>query len=185
MSMNAFRPLLARALLLGLLGLVLPGAKLAHAADSAEEARLKAAFVFNFIKFAEWPEGGAMRAGDSIELCVVGERPLDGQLDALAGRSVRGQTVRLRKWASGTAGRCDIAFVAAGEGGRPARLQQGNGREPVLTVADRPGFLEEGGVIELKLSGGRVRFDINLAAAREAGLRLSSQLLQLADRVVQ
>jgi hypothetical protein len=55
----------------------------------------------------------------------------------------------------------------------------------VLTVADRPGFLEEGGVIELKLSGGRVRFDINLAAAREAGLRLSSQLLQLADRVVQ
>ena len=113
MSMNAFRPLLARALLLGLLGLVLPGAKLAHAADSAEEARLKAAFVFNFIKFAEWPEGGAMRAGDSIELCVVGERPLDGQLDALAGRSVRGQTVRLRKWASGTAGRCDIAFVAA------------------------------------------------------------------------
>ena len=52
-------------------------------------------------------------------------------------------------------------------------------------MADRPGFLEEGGVIEIKLSGGRVRFDINLAAARDGGLRLSSQLLQLADRIIQ
>lgn len=183
--MNVLRPLLARTLLIGLLGLVLPGAKLAHAADSAEEARLKAAFVFNFIKFAEWPEGGAMRRGDSIELCVVGERPLDGQLDALKGRSVRGHTVRVRAWAPGAAGRCDIVFIAAGDGERLRGVLQANARQPLLSVGDEPGFLERGGIIALKLSDGRVRFDINLATARETGLRLSSQLLQLADQVIQ
>ena len=64
-------------------------------------------------------------------------------------------------------------------------MLQANARGPLLSVGDESDFLERGGIIALKLSGGRVRFDINLAVAREAGLRLSSQLLQLADRIVQ
>ena len=64
-------------------------------------------------------------------------------------------------------------------------MLQANARQPLLSVGDEPGFLERGGIIALKLSDGRVRFDINLATARETGLRLSSQLLQLADQVIQ
>ena len=150
----------------GLLGFVMLGAGALHAGDSPEEARLKAAFVFNFIKFTEWPEGSAMRSSGSIELCVVGERPLDGQLDALEGRSVRDQTVRVRAWTSSTAGRCDIVFVAAGDGERLRAVLQANARGPLLSVGDESDFLERGGIIALKLSGGRVRFDINLAVAR-------------------
>ncbi len=141
--------------------------------------------MFNFIKFAEWPEGGAMRAGDSIELCVVGERPLDGQLDALTGRSVRGQTVRLRNGPRGQRDAVTSPSSPPARASAPPACNRATAASPVLTVADRPGFLEEGGVIEIKLSGGRVRFDINLAAARDGGLRLSSQLLQLADRIIQ
>lgn len=183
--MTSFPRLFVRALMSGLLGLGLLGAGVAHAADSPEEARLKAVFVFNFIKFTEWAEGSAMRASDRIALCVVGERPLDGQLETLEGRGVRSQTIRVHAWTPATAGRCDIVFVAAGDGERLRAVLQANAHQPLLSVGDDPDFLERGGIIALKLSGGRVRFDINLAAAREAGLRLSSQLLQLADRIVQ
>ena len=65
------------------------------------------------------------------------------------------------------------------------RTQRAAAGRPMLTISDQPGFVDRGGMIEMKLVAGRTRFDINLAAARAAGLNLSSQLLQLAERVVQ
>ena len=79
---------------------------------------------------------------------------------------------------------CDVIFVTRIDDATLNALRSEVAARPILTISDQTGFLEQGGMIEIKLVDGRTRFDINLLAARAAGLTLSSQLLQLAERVV-
>jgi len=98
---------------------------------------------------------------------------------------VRGLGVRLVHHTGNDVQPCDVVFVTEADAPTLQALQRATAARPVLTISDRAGFIDRGGMIEMKLVNGRTRFDINLAAARAAGLTLSSQLLQLADRVVQ
>jgi len=177
------RPALARTLAATALAVLAVGH--ARAGDSVEEARVKAAFVLNFIKFTGWPEGQDA-AAPTLTLCVTDGYPLAGQLNALAGRNVQGRQVRLQPLGiQGREAQCDVVFATGTDATTLHSLQQITSRRAVLTVSDQPGFIANGGMIELKIVDGRVRFDVNLAAARAANLTLSSQLLQLADRVQQ
>ena len=174
-----------RAFALGLLAVVTLGATAdARADDSLEQARLKAAFVLNFMKFTAWPEPRTADAG-TLTLCATYGHPLAGQLHELEGRDVRGLGVRLVHHGGDDIRSCDVVFVAAADASTLQALQRATAARPILTISDRAGFIDHGGMIEMKLVNGRTRFDINLAAARAAGLTLSSQLLKLADRVVQ
>lgn len=163
---------------------MLPGIAPAHTEDGPGEEAVKAAFVYNFTKFVEWPEAALPATGSALTLCVFGSRPLSGRLEGLQGKPTQGRTIRVVV-APEARDQCQLVFIGQTDAhGLRAVLQPLSGR-PVLTVGDHDDFIGLGGIIGLKLSAGRIRFDINLQAARASGLHINSQLLQLADRVLQ
>jgi hypothetical protein len=165
--------------------LLLGGAAAGALAQSASEHAVKAGFVFNFIKFTQWPAGGEA-ATAPLRLCSTGGHALQGQLALLQGRTVGSRVLEV---VPGTVAanvrQCDVLFLAEGDADRLEALLRGLGNAPVLTVGDLPGFVQAGGMIGLQIESSRVRFDVNLAAAQRSGLLLNSQMLKLAGKVLQ
>jgi len=153
-------------------------------ADNLAEDTVKAGFILNFAKYTEWPAGAL--DGGNLRVCGLGNQLLSGKLAQMQGRQVQGHeiqvrsTMRVDEWRD-----CHVLFIPAGEKQRLELVLRALAQTPVLTVSDGEDFTRSGGMIGLKLRAGRVRFDINLAAVRKAGLNLSSQLLKLADEVTQ
>lgn len=145
-----------------------------------------AAYLFNFSKFVEWPEGTFAGAVDPITICVFGESPLGALLrDAVKGKQVNGREIEVRETPSisKTSG-CHIVFLASSEQGRLDGALAWLADRPVLTVGDARSVADRGAVIGLTLEERRVRFEVNMAAAGRAGLKLSSQLLKVAARLI-
>jgi hypothetical protein len=157
---------------------LLPGAG-ARAGSLAEDSA-KAGFILNFTKYAEWPG-----AGGDLLVCSLNESPLSGKLEALQGRQVQGRSISVRTATRANEWRdCQVLFIAEDEAQLIDSVLRNVNQRAVLTVSDASGFAQAGGIIGLKLRAGRIRFDINQGAARQAGLKLSSQLLKLADEVL-
>jgi hypothetical protein len=163
-------------------GLAVAAAHLAAAAGPSE-VDVKAAFLFNFTKFVDWPE--AAGAKDPITICVLGENPFGSVLgDAVRGKTVNGREVVVQERSTSGAATCNIVFIASSE---QARLDEVLGRlatRPVLTVSDAEAAAKRGAIIGLTTEKNRVRFEVNLNAAKTAGLKLSSHLLKVAVRLI-
>ncbi len=159
---------------------VAPSALAQHA---VAEGMLKAAFVFNFAKFVDWP-GGALQP-ETLRLCVVGGEDAYRQaLADLEGKSAQGREVRvLFPMRLDEAATCHLMVLGDTDPHRWASWIDAVARRPVLTVAEGETFPATGGMIGLVLIDHRVRFDVNTEAARRVGLRVSARLLKLA-RVV-
>jgi len=153
--------------------------------QTAEEYRVKAAFLFNFAKFVSWPPEAFKSASDPIAICIVGKDPFDGALE----RTVSGQTVDGKPFTVRQApdpkqmGGCHIAFVSSSERKRLPAIFEGIKNSCVLTVGESDNFTGEGGVVNFRLEDGRVRIQINLEAAGQHRLRISSKLLGVAEIV--
>lgn len=154
----------------------------ALADTAAREQALKAAFVYNFAKFTNWPEGSFAGPASAMEFCFDRgslERPA---LETLRGKLVRDRPVNVKVLHGlQNINACHVMYLG---GDAPASiveaiLPQAAGAG-VLVVSDAPGFARQGGHIGLVRSGNRLRFEINIAAAARAGLTFSSKLLQLA-----
>jgi hypothetical protein len=150
--------------------------------DVASNVAVKAAFIYNFAKFAEWP---ALPSGAPLVVCVVGD---DGIADALVetvrGQNIGGHALEVRRAKDSPMWRaCHLLFIADAETRRSAGALGEIKTLPVLTVSDGPGFSQTTGIIELYVEGGRMRFAINVDAADRSGLHLSSRLLGLAKVV--
>jgi hypothetical protein len=153
------------------------------AADVLPEDRLKAAFVYRFAQFVEWPES-AVANRNAIDICVLEPNPFENLLQLLVEGEASGPR-RLQVRAVSTAqaaASCHVLFLPARAGLHRETLRH-VASMPVLTVSDAPRFLESGGVIQLGVAGANMRFSVNLDAARAARLRLSAQLLRLATAV--
>jgi hypothetical protein len=158
------------------------GPPVALAQDVAATERLKAAFLSRFPQFVEWP-ATALAGRTSLDVCVVEPNPFGTALHDLAGgERIADRPLRARPVSRDAAADCHVLYIPAATPGRRALLERLKGR-PVLTVGDADGFLDDGGVVELRLIGNRIRFHIDAAAAERAGLRLSAQLLRLAVSV--
>lgn len=145
-------------------------------------AAIKAAFVYNFAKFVEWPEAAFADPRSPLELCIAGPG-LEGRLQRLEGREAQGHPIRVRNLgAHDSATGCHILMLDTGAGERAQMLQSVDGKA-VLTIADSVDFPREGGMIGLFVAANRVQFAVNLGAAHGAGLKLSSRMLQLAHSV--
>lgn len=170
----------AQGVLSGLwLCLAVPAAQARNGGD--EEALIKAAFVYNFAKFTRWPDGAVEAAGAPLTLCLAGEDELVDALDRLAGKTVKGRPLAVQAIKGGQVPRqCQMLYVAASEQRRQGDLVRPLQRQPILTISQLAGFARAGGVVELYREDGRIRFIINLAAARGAGLEISPNLLNLA-----
>jgi hypothetical protein len=158
------------------------GPAVALAQDVAATERLKAAFLSRFPQFVEWP-ATALAGRPSLDVCVVEPNPFGTALHDLAGgERIADRPLRARPVSRDAAADCHVLYIPAATPGRRALLERLKGR-PVLPVGDADGFLDDGGVVELRLIGNRIRFHIDAAAAERAGLRLSAQLLRLAVSV--
>lgn len=145
------------------------------------EYELKAALLYNFARFAEWPTGTFQSDGDAFVIAIVGEDPFGPVLDeAVRGRAIEGRTIKLERWLKpGEVGRCQILFISTSDRSELQQLMSTQGGKPVLMVSDAPGFVSEGGTIGLDLEDGRVRMTINMDVVRRSGVKISSKLLAL------
>jgi len=151
-------------------------------AEDLPEYRLKAAFVYNFLVYAEWPAD----TGGSLNLCIHGSDPFGHEIDGLQGKVAGGRTIAVHRKAAGESLKnCQAVFIAASAIDSLPRLLAGLHAQPVLTVADSPGAMRRGVALNMGVAQGKVSFEANLQAARAAGLGLSSKLLRLATEVQQ
>jgi len=161
-----------------------PGVALAQ--SQAGEYHVKAAFLFHFVQLVEWPANSLGNDINPLTLCIVGEDPFRGDLEAtLEGKTVGTRPLRVRhlKPTEDFQG-CQVLFIGSREAARRGRLLQALKDAPILTVGESDGFVEEGGMIGFLLVDDKVRFEINLGAAERARLKISSRLLLLAKTVV-
>ncbi len=150
-----------------------------------EEYRLKAAFLYNFIKFVEWPSGAFADPTSPMVVCVLAGDQFFEAIRSLEGKTVDQRMLTIRRMARAEdAGQCHVLFIDSSERDRAGRMLESVGNRAVLTVSDMEGFVRSGGMIGLIESGNRIRFEINVAGARFAGLKISSKLLRLADTIV-
>ncbi len=153
--------------------IVLVASAAAGAQDVPLEYRVKAAYLFNFAKFVEWPA-----APDPITICVAGRNVFGEALsETIRGETINGRPLAIRVILEPEAG-CQIVFVPRGAA---ASAYLGAARtSPSLTVGESPDFIEQGGIVNFTLEGANVRFQFDSDAAERAGLRISSRLLRLA-----
>jgi len=146
------------------------------------EFQVKAAFLYNFAKFARWPSEAFPDADAAFVVCVLDDETLASALaQAVLGKTVEGRGFRVRRMsAADDAGSCQVLYLGAMELPRLAGMIKSLRGEPVLTIGETPGFAREGGIINLIIRDNHIRFEINPDAAERAGLRISSKLLQLA-----
>jgi hypothetical protein len=149
-----------------------------------DEYQVKAAFLYNFAKFVEWPSGTPGSSGP-IAICVLGQNPFGRMLeDTVSGKTVDGKTFVVRRVSEvKAAALCQILFVSSSERMHFGAILGELRLSHVLTVGETEGFIEEGGIVNLKLDSGKIQIQININAAEQAGVRISSKLLSLAQIV--
>ena len=148
--------------------------------DIGREEQLKAAYLFNFAKFIEWPAN----AKGPIRACFIGAPGVYASLtESVAGKKIGTRSILTSVLQAGDSwSGCDVIYIgAASDTSVPLHDLAG----AALTVSDGYGFTHHGGIIRLFKHDNRLRFDINLDNARRAGLKISSNLLKLASRVEQ
>jgi hypothetical protein len=154
------------------------------AAQGVSTPALKAAFLLNFVKFTEWPND-ALPAGAPLSLCVLGDNDVAKSLEELIlGQSVGAHGLNMNRMSAGGAIRaCHLIYISRVGAKESIAIVQSLQNTPTLTVSDRSGFAQSGGILNFIVENDRMRFVINVEAAHRAGLRLSSKLLSLAEIV--
>jgi hypothetical protein len=146
------------------------------------EYQLKAAFIFNFAKFVEWPSGALPNASAPVIIGILGDDPFGNDLEqTIKNKAINEHPLRLEKIHSAAeATNCHVLFISSSEKSRLPDILKGLRGTSVLTVSETDGFTEAGGMINFVKEGKKVRFQINDPAARQSNLKVSSKLLNLA-----
>ena len=150
----------------------------------AREYDIKAAYLYNFIKYIDWPPRGLPADSDTITIGVIGGNPFGPALATLEGKMVKNrklvikEAVRLEDLPS-----CQIVFVSPSELPRIQEILNASDQAQVLTVSEVEGFAAKGGMINFIEERNKVRFEINTEAAKRKGFIISSELLKLAKVV--
>jgi hypothetical protein len=163
--------------------LAVPSVAPAQSPPPSLENDVKAAFLYNFTKFVEWPAPSP--PDEPFRICALADQAFIAALDrTLADESVAGrQLVRAEARSEGIARRCAILYVGSGYAEQGAPLLAAVRDLPVLTVGEGSQFVKHGGGIGFLLENNRVRFDISLRAVQRSGLKVSSKLLRVARTV--
>jgi len=163
--------------------LVASGLDLPAQTATTKEYQVKAAFVYNFAQFVEWPPEAFPEGQTPLVIGVLGEDPFGAYLDEI----VRGEKVNNRPLVVERYRRvediktCHVLFISQSEAGRLEQVLASLRGRNILTVGDAEGFAQRGGMIRFLTEKNRIRFRINVDAAKAANLTISSKLLRLAE----
>lgn len=165
---------------------LLPGQQ-QSSAQLVSEYQVKAAYMYNFAKFAEWPAEAFTNAADPIRLCVLNDRPFQSQLtQVVKDKTIAGRAVLAVPIQDGQKARsCHMLFIDSSQAGEAVHLFEALQGSSVLTVGETESFVDQGGIIGFVMHGGQVHFQVNHKAATQSGIRLSSRLLSVAKRVIE
>jgi hypothetical protein len=164
-----------------LLALLFPAT--AYAQDSQlTESKLKAAFLFNFAKYVEWPSDSFAGPTAPLTIGILGDNPITGDLEAIVhDRTIEERHIVIKPVQSAVeATNCQVLYVGALAKEKVPQCLSDLGSAKVLTVGDTDHFIELGGMINFVKENNKIRFQINETAAKHAGLKISSKLLSLA-----
>jgi hypothetical protein len=178
------KPSLWRVQLVLSLGILLLSGARAQS-PAAGEYQVKAAFLFNFAKFVEWPPTSFPDASAPLRICVFGRDPFGEELRNITSeKTVNGRKLEVNQVVDLQLARtCHIIFIASSETAQLKRILESLRGTNALTVSDAKGFTEQGGMINFVLENDRVQFEVNRKAAEQAGLKISSKLLSVAKVV--
>ncbi len=155
-----------------------------NAQQGSKEYLVKAAFLFNFAKFVEWPDDRFNSKEAPIELCVVGQNPFGDVLTALAAKEIKGRSINVSRLAAiGDQDQCHIAFLALNDEEDRSTALEALSNLHALTVSDSAEFASSGGVIEFRPVNKKIGFVINRSLANDLDLTISSKLLALAEEI--
>ncbi|MFA7382600.1 MAG: YfiR family protein [Desulfurivibrionaceae bacterium] len=177
----AMRTLFISAILL--LSLVSTCKTPAHAEDQTLEYKVKAAYLYNFTKFVSWPALSLPEDRQPINICVAGKNPFGSLLEPLTRMKTQDRSITIEniKDVRDLEKRsCQMLFISSSEQGGITELLRKSAGMHILTVSDIDGFAQHDGMIGFAIKDGKVRLEINLRAARKAGLAISAKLLEIA-----
>ena len=165
--------------------------------DSAQnrEYQVKAAFLYNFVKFVDWPKEKVADGNEPIIIGVIGKDPFGKAFDPIKNKQVKGKKVVINRFKgleelrkSGeqikAIRKCYLLFICSSEKEKLREIINLVKDDSVLTVGEVKGFLESGGIINFLVEGKKVAFEINNHASKQAKLKIRSKLLRLAKRVI-
>jgi|GEM_PF-266971 len=162
-----------------LIGSFMPAcAEIEHAFE--REYEIKAAFIYNFAKFVEWPENKFTDAKAPLVLGILGNSPFGAALESLETKTVRGRQLTIRQVSASTnLSQCHMLYICKSEIPELKRIIEHLGGQPILTISDIQDFAKSGGHINLVIRQNKIRFIINTVDAKKANLKISSRLLKL------
>jgi len=151
------------------------------AQQQPSEYQIKAAFLFNFAKFVEWPPQAFPETNSPIVIGVLGKNVFGNDLETtIRDKTVNNRRFKFKNFTSATeVTNCHILFVSSSEKDNFVKIVGGLQKVSVLTVSDTDGFIKAGGMINFTFEGAKIRFEISDEAAKKAGLQVSSKLLSL------
>lgn len=154
-------------------------------AQARSEYEVKAAFLYNFAKFVDWPPAAFPREDSVLRICVLGQNPFGPEFAAfIEGKVAQGRKLQFSQVQEPQQARsCQILYVASSQKSQTPQILRALEGARVLTVGDWSEFARSGGIINFVLENNRVRFEINVDAADRAGVKLSSKLLGVASIV--
>jgi len=157
-----------------------------QAQSKTAEYQLKAAFIFHFAQLVDWPPEVSGSTERPLIFCVADDNALNGLLeDTVRGKQIASHPLQVRHLLEKDNPRtCDLLFIVGHDKQRAAALLRAVNNAPILTVGESEDFISQGGMIGFCLQENKIRFDINLPAAKRSNLKISSRLLLLAKSVI-
>lgn len=161
----------------------------AQSSDSGGSAEylVKAGFIYNFAQLVQWPPAAFSQADSPIVIGILGTDPFGEIIDRVVqNKKLDGRNLVVKRLKRGASLKdYNILFVGSSEAARLDEILQSTKNLPILTIGEMPGFAMRGGIINLTVEGNKVRFEVNIEAAKQANLNISSRLLALARIVPQ
>jgi hypothetical protein len=150
------------------------------------EYDVKAAFLYNFAKFVEWPAESFTTDRMPLTICVLGDNPFGKGFDSIRSKTINNRAIAIREIDDvEAAGACHLLFISMSEQPHVDAVLGSLGKRSVLTVSDMNMFTQAGGMISFVTAENKIRFEINNRATKRAGVKISSQLLKLARTVIE
>jgi len=149
---------------------------------AVSEYEVKAAYVYNFAKFVDWPENAFLLINSPITIGIIGDVEFGNLLEkTVKDRMIQERSIRIQamKWPADLRG-CHIVYVGASEQRRFQQIAESVRNSPVLTITEAEDTSQDKGILNLFIEGGKVQFEVNSARAEQARLKISSKLLRLA-----